>query len=297
MGNKILLKKYLNEDHSSYEMHIEAPLIAKKARGGNFVILRLNEKGERFPLTIADYDREKGAIILVVAAIGKSTLELANFEPGDEILDLIGPLGKEAPLKKYDDPVLLVGGGVGIAAIYPQAKELKEMGNIVISILGARTKSLLFWEDKFRAISDEVIITTDDGSYGKKGLVTERMKEVMREKKISHVIGIGPLIMMKFVALTTTGKNNDGLPEIPTTVSLNPIMVDGTGMCGGCRFLTNTGETLFACVDGPDVDGHNVDWKNLMQRNSRFKKVEQKEYEEYKHECRAVKKFEKEQIA
>jgi len=288
MGNKIRSITFLNKTKTSFEMVIEAPLIAKKAKGGNFVILRLDEHGERFPLTIADYDRDQGTITMVIAAIGKSTQALSIMKPGDEILDFVGPLGTPAHVEKYENPVMLVGGGIGIAAIYPQAKELKEKGNYVISILGARNKELLFWEDKFAQISDEVIITTDDGSAGKKGLVTDRMKEVMRTRKISQVIGIGPLIMMKYVALTTTGNNNEDLPKIPTTVSLNTIMVDGTGMCGGCRFLTLDGKTKFACVDGPDVDGHNVDFDNLLKRNSRFQKVEQEDKKAFEGSCRAL---------
>lgn len=269
---KILKKRFLNEDKTLFEIVVEAPQIAKKAHGGNFVMLRLSEKGERFPLTIADYDRAKGTISMVVLAIGKSTTELSMKGPGDEILDFVGPLGQNAHIKKYDNPVVVVGGGVGIAAIYPQAKELKDAGNYVISILGARNKNLLFWQEEFKPISDEIIITTDDGSEGKKGTVVDALRELMQSKKIDRVIAIGPLVMMKFVAQLTNGKAD--LPKINTTVSLNPIMVDGTGMCGGCRFQTMHGETKFACVDGPDVDGHDVDFENLLSRNRRFQTVE-----------------------
>ncbi|MHA1886737.1 MAG: sulfide/dihydroorotate dehydrogenase-like FAD/NAD-binding protein [Promethearchaeota archaeon] len=286
MGWKILDKKFLNSEQSVFEMVIEAPAMAKKAHGGNFVILRLSEHGERFPLTVADYDREKGTITIVVMKVGKSTSELSLMEAGDEILDFIGPLGKNAHIEKYENPVVLVGGGVGIAPIFPQAKELKAAGNHVIAILGARTKDLLFWEDKFRQVVDEVIVTTDDGSYGKKGFVTDRLKELMESRPLSHVIAIGPIIMMKFVAKLTNGEN--GLPKIPTTVSLNPIMVDGTGMCGGCRFLTLDKKTKFACVEGPDVDGHNVDFDNLMARNSRFQRVEHERLEKFEHECKLM---------
>ncbi len=292
MGAKILKKKFLNPDQSVAEIVVEAPLIAKKATGGNFLILRLDEKGERFPLTVADYDREKGTITMVVMAIGKSTTQLAKLEPGDIINDLVGPLGKKAHIIKYANPVVLVGGGVGIAPIYPQAKELKEIGNEVYVILGARNKDLLFWQDKFESILDKehVIITTDDGSLGKKGFVTDRLKEIITSQKIDQVVAIGPLIMMKFVALLTNGKT-EGIPEVPTTVSLNTIMIDGTGMCGGCRFKTLQGKIKYACVDGPDVDGHDVDFNNLLKRNSRFSKVEKIRLEKYHENCRAMEQF------
>jgi ferredoxin--NADP+ reductase len=283
MGTKIVEKKFLNCTGTLFEMVVEAPQIAKKAKGGNFVILRLSETGERFPLTIADYDREKGTITMVVLAIGKSTKLLSEMNVGDEILDFVGPLGLNAHTEKVNKPVVVVGGGVGIAAIYPQAKELKQNGNYVISILGARTKELLFWQDKFKLISDELIITTDDGSEGRKGLVTDALREIITSKEIEKVIAIGPLIMMKFVAELTRG--DKGLPKVPTVVSLNPIMVDGTGMCGGCRFLTLTGETKFACVDGPDVDGHNIDFNNLLMRNKRYLKEEKSSMEEL-HACK-----------
>ncbi len=283
MGNEILSKKYLNPEKTFFELLVNEPLIAQHAQGGNFVILRIDETGERFPLTIADYDREAGTITMVVMAIGKSTNHLATFEVGDRIQDLVGPLGKSIPIQRYDNPVVFVGGGVGIAPLYPQAKEMKTAGNTVISILGARTKDLLFWEDRFQAVSDEVIITTDDGSYGKKGLVTDRLKEVMQTQKIAHVTAIGPMVMMKYVALTTLGDH-----PIPTTVSLNTLMVDGTGMCGGCRYQTLSGETKFACVDGPDVDGHDVDFDNLIQRNCRFTTEEHKRLEKYHEECQAL---------
>lgn len=283
MVNNILSKRFLNEDKSLFELVVNEPLIAQHAHGGNFVILRIDETGERFPLTIADYDRIAGTITMVVAAIGKSTNQLAMFEAGERIQDLVGPLGKSIPIKNYDKPIVFIGGGVGIAPLYPQVKEMKAAGNTVITILGARTKDLLFWKDKFEEISDEVIITTDDGSYGKKGLVTDRLKEVMAEREIAHVTAIGPLVMMKYVALTSNVEN-----PIPTTVSLNTLMVDGTGMCGGCRFQTLGNETKFACVDGPDVDGHDVDFDNLIQRNRRFVDEEQKRLIKYHAECRAL---------
>ena len=287
MPTKIVSKTYYNPEKTVFEMIVDAPKVAKKAHGGNFVILRLNEYGERFPLTIADYDREAGTITMVVMAIGKSTLELSLLNVGDEILDFVGPLGNPAHVKKYEHPVVLIGGGIGIAPIFPQAKEFKAAGNEIIIILGTRNKDLLFWQNKFETLTDKVIITTDDGTAGRKGLVTDVLKELLKERPLSHVIAIGPLIMMKFVALTTNGEGD--LPKVPTTVSLNPIMIDGTGMCGGCRFNTLSGEIKFACVDGPDVDGHDVDFKNLMERNGRFKKVEKKRHDDFKHECKMAK--------
>jgi NAD(P)H-flavin reductase len=288
MGTKILSKKFLSSDETLFELVVDAPDVAKKASGGNFVIVRIDETGERIPLTVADYDREEGTITMVVMAVGKSTKHLSVLEPGDELIDFVGPLGKKAHIKKYDDPVVYIGGGVGIAPIYPQVKEMKAAGNEIITILGARTKELLFWEDKFRELSDEVIITTDDGSYGRKGVVTDPLKELIQERDLAHVVAIGPLIMMKFVALTTNGEGD--LPRVPTTVSLNTIMVDGTGMCGGCRFQTTSGDVQFACVDGPDVDGHDVDFDNLMERSSRFVDFEKERLHSFDDECRAIKK-------
>jgi NAD(P)H-flavin reductase len=286
MANEILSKKYLNADKTLYELVVSEPLIAQHARSGNFVILRINQTGERFPLTIADYDRQAGTITMVVMAVGKSTNHLATFEVGDRINDLVGPLGVSVPIQKYEQPIVFVGGGVGIAPLYPQVKELKAAGNTVITILGARTKDLLFWEDKFQEVSDQLILTTDDGSYGAKGLVTDRLKEVMNTQEIAQVTAIGPLVMMKYVALTTGGDQ-----PIPTTVSLNTLMVDGTGMCGGCRFRTLNGETRFACVDGPDVDGHDVDFDNLIKRNRRFWGEEKKRLHEYQKECHALQAY------
>ena len=282
MENEIITKKYLNADQTFFELVVDEPLIAQHANGGNFIILRMNETGERFPLTIADYDRVAGTITMVVMSIGKSTRQLSQFEAGDRIQDIVGPLGKTVPVQRYGSAVVFVGGGVGIAPIYPQVKEAKAAGNTVITILGARNKDLLFWEDRFRKICDEVIITTDDGSYGKKGLVTDRLMDVINYRQVAHVTGIGPLIMMKYVALTTK------IARIPTTVSLNTLMVDGTGMCGGCRFRTLSGETKFACVDGPDVDGHNVDFDNLLQRSKRFITEEHERLEEFNDKCRAL---------
>ena len=284
MKAKILYKKFLNDSKTVFEMLVDAPLIARKAQPGNFVIVRLNEEGERVPLTIADYDRSQGTITMVVLAIGKSTEALSRLEAGDTILDFVGPLGKPAELERYENPVVVIGGGVGIAAAYPQAKEMKTIGNYVISIIGARTRELLFWREKMKAVSDELIITTDDGSEGVHGRVTDALRPLLEQRRIDRVIAIGPLIMMKFVSELTNGQNN--LPKVKTTVSLNPIMVDGTGMCGGCRFMTLDNKIKFACVDGPDVDAHNVDFDNMLLRNDRFKESEKLAKERY-HKCLA----------
>ncbi len=292
MPYKILEKRELGESGIVFEMMLETPLIAKKAYAGNFVLVRINETGERIPLTIADYDRERGTITIVVQIAGKSTKLLFHQKVGDSILDVVGPLGNKIHIKKYEFPVVIIGGGVGIAPCYPQAKELKEVGNKIISILGARNKELLFWRDKMGSVSDELIICTDDGSEGIKGVVTEPLKDLLKREKLSIVIAIGPLIMMKYVALTTNGF--DGLPKVKTIVSLNTIMIDGTGMCGGCRFPTIDGKIGFACVDGPDVDGHIVDFDNLLKRAKRFEKQEKESLELYDRECKALKKFYKE---
>ncbi len=281
-------KKSLGSSGTLFEIVVSTLLIAKKARAGNFVLLRINETGERFPLTIADYDRDRGSITLVFQVVGKSTKLLANQTVGDEILDIVGPLGNPIHIKKYDYPIVIIGGGVGMAPCYPQAKELKNAGNTIISILGARTKDLLFWKEKMAKVSDKVLICTDDGTEGTKGLVTDLLKDILKKERISLVIAIGPLIMMKFVCTTTNGQ--DKLPKVPTMVSLNTIMVDGTGMCGGCRFSTKDGKFYFACVDGPDVEGHSVDFDNLLKRAKRFVDLEKKCSENYDHECKALEK-------
>ncbi len=289
MVYKILMKKELGSSGTLFEIELATPLIAKRARAGNFILIRINEKGERIPLTIADYDREKGTITIVFQVIGKTTKLLSTLENGNSLLDVVGPLGNEIHIKKFYYPVVIIGGGVGIAPCYPQAKELKKAGNKIISIIGARSSELLFWREKMEEVSDELIICTDDGSEGKKGLVTEPLKELLKRESLSLVISIGPLIMMKFVALTTNGY--EGLPKVKTMVSLNTIMIDGTGMCGGCRFSTIDGKIYFACVDGPDVDGHMVDFDNLIKRAKRFMDQEKESIELYEHECRAVEKL------
>lgn len=288
MPYEIMEKKELGTSGLLFEMVIKAPLIAQKAYAGNFILLRINETGERFPLTIADYNRENGTISIVFQVVGKSTKLLSNQNVGDKILDVVGPLGNKIHVQKYNFPVVIIGGGVGIAPCYLQAKELKELGNKIITIIGTRSTSLLFWREKIRSVSDRLIICTDDGTEGRKGVVTDPLKDILKKEKISIVIAIGPLIMMKFVALTTNGSGD--LPKVKTYVSLNTIMVDGTGMCGGCRFSTLDGDIQFACVDGPDVNGHNVDFDNLLKRANRFLDQEKKSLKSYDKECRALEK-------
>ena len=292
MHYKILEKRELGTSGILFEMILDTPLIAQKAHAGNFILLRINETGERFPLTIADYNRDKGTITIVFQVFGKSTKLLSHQNIGDEILDVVGPLGNKIHIQKYQYPVVIIGGGVGIAPCYPQAKELKEAGNKIITIIGARNTGLLFWREKMRSVSDELIICTDDGTEGIKALVTEPLEELIVKEKISIVIAIGPLIMMKYIAQTTDGSGD--LPKVKTYVSLNPIMIDGTGMCGGCRFSTVDGDIYFACVDGPDVDGHMVDFENLLKRSIRFKDQEKESLDKYDHECKALNKFQNE---
>lgn len=262
---KILKKKQLND--SITLMEIDAPFIAKKALAGQFIIYRVDEHGERIPLTIADYDREKGSITIIFQTIGASTKELAMLNEGDEILDVVGPLGVAT---KYGDVkrVAVVGGGVGCAIAYPQAKALHNMGVEVDLIAGFRSKDIVILEDEMAAVSTHFHLCTDDGSAGYHGFVTNKLKELIDGgAKFDEVIAIGPVPMMKFVCKTTEPYG------IKTIVSLNPIMVDGTGMCGGCR-VTVDGKIRYACVDGPDFDGHKVDFDELMRRNSTYKEQE-----------------------
>jgi ferredoxin--NADP+ reductase len=286
MPYKILKKQQLGTSGTLFEMVLETPLIAKKAFAGNFILLRIDEKGERFPLTIADYNAEKGTITIVVQIVGKSTKHLSTLNVGDYISDVVGPLGNKIEVKKFQKPITIIGGGVGIAPCFPQAKELKRVGNTIYTILGAKTSELIFWRDKFARISDKLIITTDDGTEGIKGFVTKPLNDILSEEEVSLVIAIGPLIMMKNVTLTTNGKSN--LPFVETVVSLNTIMVDGTGMCGGCRFPTVGGEFHFACVEGPDVNGHTVDFDNLIRRSIRYSTQEKVSMDRYTNQCRAV---------
>jgi ferredoxin--NADP+ reductase len=240
-------------------MVISAPDVARKARAGQFVIVRPSEEGERIPLTIADYDREEGTITIVFQEVGKTTMHLGTMEVGDELASLTGPLGNPTEIKNYGT-VICAAGGLCIALVFPIARALREAGNYVISIIGARNKELIFWEDRMRSISDELIVCTDDGSYGRKAFVMHPLKELLETRgRVDHIWVIGPAIMMKFTALATKPFN------VPTTVSLNSIMVDGTGMCGSCRVEVG-GETRFACVHGPEFDGHEVDWDLLLAR-------------------------------
>ena len=253
-------------------MDINAPLVAKKAEPGQFIILRVDDEGERMPLTIADYDREKGTVTIIFQIVGATTRLLNEKNEGDYIIDFVGPLGKATHtegLKK----VAVVGGGVGCAIAYPVAKKLHEDGAEVHSVVGFRNKELIILEDEFRAVSDRMVIMTDDGSCGQKGLVTDALKALIESgEKYDEVIVIGPLIMMKFVCKLTKEYG------IKTTVSMNPIMIDGTGMCGGCR-LTVGGEIKFACVDGPDFDGHLVDFDEAMERSAMYRPTERDNYE------------------
>lgn len=267
MAYKIVKKDVLNPQ--IFLMEIEAPLVAKKAEPGQFIILRIDENGERVPFTIADFDREKGTVTIIVQVVGKTTQDLAKFEEGDMILDFAGPLGQPTPLEGLKK-VAVIGGGLGTAIAYPQAKKLFNMGADVTVITGFRNKDLIILEEELKKVCTRLIVTTDDGSNGTQGFVTDRLKELLDAgEKFDEVIAIGPLVMMKFVCDVT--KEYD----IPTTVSMNPVMIDGTGMCGGCRVIVG-GETKFACVDGPDFDGHKIDWDIAMKRGRMFKEYEAK---------------------
>ncbi len=252
---------------------IEAPLIANKAKPGQFVILKATEEGERIPLTMAETDPEKGTLTVIYMVVGKSTAVFKSLQEGDGYQDVIGPLGKPTHIEKIGT-VVCVGGGTGIAVLHPITRALKEAGNRVIAIIGARNKDLLILEDRMKRASHELKICTDDGSYGRKGFVTEVLKEVLENERVDQAVAIGPVPMMKFVSKMTADY------KVPTLVSLNPIMVDGTGMCGGCRVSVG-GETKFACVDGPEFDGHQVDYDELMMRLQAYCEDEQKCYNDY----------------
>ena len=245
---------------------IEAPRIARKQKPGQFVIVRLDECGERIPLTIADADPEAGTVTIVVQAIGKTTMLLSMLEAGDKLLDIVGPLGKPSEIENFGTAVV-VSGSVGTAMAYPTARELKRAGNNVISIVGARSKELMVLEDEVRAVSNETYVVTDDGSYGDKGLVTDKLKQIMATNKVDYVLAVGPVPMMRAVARMTERE------KIKTIVSLNSIMVDGTGMCGGCRVLVDN-KSEFACVDGPEFEASRVNFEVLMQRNNMYREQE-----------------------
>ena len=252
----IVRKRTLTPNVKLFE--VEAPAVARKAKPGQFIVLRIDEKGERIPITIVDPDTQDGTLTLIVQEVGKTTKKLGTMKEGDKIANIVGPLGKPSEIRKYGQ-VVVIGGGVGIAEAYPEAKALKEAGNRVICIVGARNKDLLILEKEMREVSDEFYITTDDGTRGRKGFVTDVLKNLISQKKIDLVSAIGPTIMMKVVSEVTRPHG------IKTVVNLNPIMLDGTGMCGVCR-VTIGGETKFACVDGPSFDGHLVNFDELMAR-------------------------------
>ena len=262
---RIVEKEALNPTVT--RMVIEAPLVARKAQPGQFIIFRVSEDGERVPLTIADYDREKGTVTIIFQIVGAATMELNALEQGDSLTDFVGPLGKPSDLEGLKK-VAVVGGGVGCAIAYPTAKRLHELGAEVHAVVGFRSRDLVILEKEFSAVSDRMLMMTDDGSYGEKGLVTNALERLIQEgNRYDEVIAIGPLVMMKFVCKVTEKYG------VKTTVSMNPIMIDGTGMCGGCR-LTVGGETKFACVDGPDFDGHQVDFDEAMQRGGMYRDFE-----------------------
>ena len=278
---KIVRKQELNA--SVTLMEIEAPFVARKAKAGQFIIFRIDEMGERVPLTIAGYDREKGTVTIIFQKVGFSTNALGALKEGDYIHDFVGPLGKPTPVEGKKK-VCVVGGGVGCAIAYPVLKKFHDCGAEVHAVVGFKSKDVVILEDKFKAVSSVLKVCTDDGSYGRKGLVTEALKELLDEGNVyDEIFAIGPMVMMKFVCKTTAPYN------MPTTVSMSPIMIDGTGMCGGCR-LTVGGETKFACVDGPDFDGHQVDWDLAVKRNQMYRDFELRKHEEvcnlYKQEVK-----------
>ncbi len=269
--NKIVDKEYFSDN--VVKLVIEAPEIAKSRKAGHFIILRVGSKGERIPLTIVGSDTERGTITIIVQKMGVSSIKLVNLEVGDYITDVVGPLGNATHIEKVGT-ILAAGGGVGVAPMLPIVEAFKKAGNKVITVLAARTKELVILEEQIREFSDEVIIMTDDGSYGKKGLVTHGMEEIIKREKIDLAVTVGPAIMMKFVALLTKKY------KIHTLASLNTIMVDGTGMCGACR-VTVGGKTKFVCVDGPEFDAHQVDFDEMLSRLSAYKKQEEQAYDHY----------------
>ncbi len=261
---KIRKKEVLASNIKLFE--IAAPDIAKKARAGQFIILRLDEKAERIPLTIADYDRKKGTITIIFQEVGRSTYDLGKLEKDEQLLDFVGPLGKESDIDYYGT-VVCIGGGVGVAPVYPITRDLHDRGNRVLSIIGARSRENIIWEEQMKKVSDSLYVVTDDGSYGEKGFVTDVLEKIISNENIDMVVAIGPLVMMESVSNMTRTRG------IKTVVSLNSIMLDGTGMCGACR--VGVGEEIkFACVDGPEFDGHMVDWEVAKSRANMFKKEE-----------------------
>ena len=278
--NRIVEKVHFSENVA--KLVIEAPRIARTRKAGHFVILRVDRNGERIPLTIADADPGKGTITLIIQKVGVTSAKLTAMNEGDCICDMVGPLGKATHIENVGT-VLCAGGGVGIAPLYPIVQGFKAAGNRVITVLAARSKDLILLEDEMRQHSDEVIIMTDDGSYGNKGLVTQGMEEIIQREKVNLAVAIGPAVMMKYAAMTTKKYN------LPTLASLNTIMVDGTGMCGACRVSVG-GKTKFVCVDGPEFDAHEVDFDEMISRMGAFKELESEAYEAYKsgnhqHQC------------
>ena len=269
MGYKILSKTELCPNQ--YELVIEAPYVVKNAQAGQFIIFRAEENGERVPLTIADINKDTGALTIVFMAVGHSTKKLAELNVGDELIDLVGPLGQPTHIKNYGT-VICLAGGYGAAPCYLIAKAFKEAGNKVYMIMGARTKELIFWEEKMKNACSELFVTTDDGSLGEKGFVTQVLDRIIKNEKVDYAIAVGPIPMMRAVAELTRDK------EIYTEASMNPIMVDGTGMCGACR-VTVGGETKFACVDGPDFDAHLIDFDEIINRCKIYKDEERKRSE------------------
>ncbi len=269
--NQIIQTEYFSENVVKLVVH--APRIARARKPGHFIILRIDEKGERIPLTIAGADEKAGTITLIAQKVGVTSKRLCEMKPGDEILDLVGPLGRATDIHKVGT-VLACGGGVGVAPLLPIVEGYKKAGNRVISILAARTKDLIILEDEIRKWSDEVIIMTDDGSYGRKGLVTAGAEEIIQREKVDECVAIGPAVMMKFTSLLTKKY------QIPTQASLNAIMVDGTGMCGACR-VTVDGQTKFTCVDGPEFDAHQIDFDELLLRLGGYKQEEMEAFERY----------------
>jgi NAD(P)H-flavin reductase len=273
--------RIVNREDLTPEIHlfeIAAPAVARKAQAGQFVVVRADETGERIPLTIADWDADKGTVTVVFMEVGKTTRKLATLKAGEDIANFAGPLGLPTHIDKFGT-VVCVAGGFAIATLVPIARAMRKAGNRIISIMGFRTKDLVFWEDRLREFSDELIVTTDDGTYGRKGVVTIPLKELLEgDEKIDRVVAIGPTVMMKFSSLTTKPFG------VKTIVSLNPIMVDGTGMCGVCR--VSIGDvTKFTCVEGPDFDGHEVDWDELMARQRTYLDEEKRSLEIWQHSC------------